>query len=593
MRQQRPQDYQRQQQHQQQNQQQQQEQRQRRGALEVAFDEPSLSDEENFMFAPATLQSESGHSQDTREFTWKGLLSHLGPAFLVSIGYLDPGNWATDIEGGSRFGYQLLWVLLLANFMALLLQVLAARMGIVTRCHLAELCRDEYPRIANLCLWVMAEFAIIATDLTEVLGTAIGINLLFNIPLMAGVVLTALDTFLLLSAQSQGMRRVEQLIFAFLALISVCFISELFMSKPKLTDVATGFFVPRIDTSSLYVAIGIVGATVMPHNFYLHSALVVERVPDRRPTTLRAECRYSLIDTAIALNAALFINCAILIIAAANFWSKGVEVTTLSKAYHLLQNTGFKLGNIEFAPLLFGIALIASGQSSTLCGTLAGQYVMEGFLDLRAPPVIRRLATRLVAIVPALVVISLMGDTGTYQLLIFCQVVLALQLPFAIVPMIRFTDSKRRMQDFQNSKTVSMFAWLAAEIIVCLNIAYVVHILFLGAHSENTWLRLASMIIGGPLFIIVMAFLAWIAMRPEKGGAASVFRVEDHEDANSQDDFELDSLGSPVGQNPGIPSPLLPSDTRSPDAYENDEVDLLERGSVLKKKKSTGISRLS
>lgn len=560
----------------------------RRGALDIAFEDPTPSDEESFMFAPPTLQTETAHSQDTREFSWKGMLAHLGPAFLVSIGYLDPGNWATDIEGGSKFGYKLLWVLILANFMALLLQVLASRMGIVTRCHLAELCRDEYPRVANLCLWGMAEFAIIATDLTEVLGTAIGINLLFHIPLMPGVVLTALDTFLLLGAQNQGMRRVEQVIFGFLAVISLCFIFELFMSKPNLTDIAKGILIPHIDSSNLYVAIGIVGATVMPHNFYLHSALVVERVPDRRPATLRAECRYNLIDTAIALNAALFINCAILIIAAANFWTKGIEVTTLSKAYHLLENTGFKLGNIEFAPLLFGIALIASGQSSTLCGTLAGQYVMEGFLDLRAPPVIRRLITRLIAIVPALIVISLMGDTGTYQLLIFCQVILAMQLPFAIVPMIRFTDSKRRMQDFQNSRTVSICAWLAASIVVCLNIAYVIHMLLQGAKSDNSMLRTASVALGGPVFIIVMAFLGWIAMRPEKGGPGPVFRVEDESDGNSEA-FELDSMGSPVGQSPGIPSPMVPDEPRPNDVFE-DEVDLLERGN-MQKRKSPGITK--
>lgn len=510
------------------------------------------------MFSPPTLQSGPIHTQDTREFTWRGLLHHLGPAFLVSVGYLDPGNWATDIEGGSKFGYKLLWVLISANFIALLLQTLAARMGIVTRCHLAELCRDEYPRVANLLLWIMAELAIIATDLTEVLGTAIGINLLFRIPLFVAVILTALDTFLLLSAQSQGMRRVEQIIFGFLAIISVCFIVELFMSEPSVEEITKGIFLPRIDASSLYVAIGIVGATVMPHNFYLHSALVIERVPDRRPTTLRAECRYNLIDTAIALNAALFINCAILIIAAANFWTKGVVVTTLSEAYHLLQNTGVKIGSVELAPSLFGVALIASGQSSTLCGTLAGQYVMEGFLDLRAPPVIRRLITRLVAMVPALVVISIMGESGTYQLLILCQVILALQLPFAIVPMIRFTNSKRRMQDFQNSRTASTLAWLAASAVVLLNVAYVLHILFQGTSSENGFIRFISLAVGFPVFILLVGFLGWIAFRVEKGGAGPVYRVEDDPDIHSDDGYDLDSLGSPVGPLPGTPSPLPP-----------------------------------
>lgn len=559
---------------------------QRRGALEVAFDEPTASDEESFMFAPPSLQTDHIHNQETREFSWRGLLAHLGPAFLVSVGYLDPGNWATDIEGGSKFGYKLLWVLILSNIMALLLQVLAARMGIVTRCHLAELCRDEYPRTANFCLWIMAELAIIATDLTEVLGTAIGINLLLNIPLMAAVIITVLDTFLLLSAQSQGMRRIENLIFWFLGVISVCFVAELFMSHPNISSIAKGALIPRLDSSSLYIATGIVGATVMPHNFYLHSALVVERVPDRRPATLRAECQYNLIDTAVALNAALFINCAILIISAANFWTKGVEVTTLSKAYHLLQNTGIKIGNIELAPLLFGIALIASGQSSTLCGTLAGQYVMEGFLDLRAPPVIRRLITRLIAIIPALLVISIMGDTGTYQLLIFAQVVLALQLPFAIVPMIRFTNSKRRMQDFQNSHVVSLFAWLSAAIIVALNIAYVMHVLRQGIHSDNDVVRITSALIGGPLFIVVMAFLIWIAIRSEKGGASTVYRIENDIDGQSDDGYDLDSLGSPVGRSPGLPSPLARAESGLNHFPEDDEIDLLERESILHRKQT-------
>lgn len=508
----------------------------------------------------------------------------MGPAFLVSIGYLDPGNWATDIEGGSKFGYKLLWVLILANSMALLLQVLAARMGIVTRCHLAELCREEYPRPATYALWVMAELAIIATDLTEVLGTAIGINLLFGIPLMVGVVLTAFDTFLLLTAQNQGMRRVEKVIFMFLGLISVCFVLELFMSTPSVSGIIEGIFVPRIDSSSLYVATGIVGATVMPHNFYLHSALVIERVPDRNPATLRAECRYNLIDTAVALNAALFINCAILIIAAANFWTRGIQVTTLSKAYHLLENTGFKIGNVELAPLLFGIALIASGQSSTLCGTLAGQYVMEGFLDLRAPPVIRRLVTRLAAIVPALVVISFMGDAGTYQLLIFCQVILSLQLPFAIVPMIRFTSSKRRMHEFRNSKLVSVLAWTAAGVAVSLNIAYVVHVLSQGARSSDLSQKVLSLFIGVPFFTAIMCFLGWIALRTEKGGSGPVYRVEDGGEFGSDDGFELDSLGSPVAASPiQSPVPAAVAQIVSSEEDETENVDILVRNRIRRK----------
>lgn len=564
---------------------------QNRDALEVAFGDPTPSDEESFMFHPPGISPDQPHTQDTREFTWKGLLAHMGPAFLVSIGYLDPGNWATDIEGGSKFGYQLLWVLIVANLMALLLQVLAARMGIVTRCHLAELCRDEYPRAANFVLWAMAELAIIATDLTEVLGTAIGINLIFGIPLMVAVVITALDTFLLLSAQSQGMRRVEQVIFGFLGIIFICFIVELFMSKPNLSQIAEGLLVPRIDSSSLYVATAIVGATVMPHNFYLHSALVIERVADRSPATLRAECRYNLIDTAVALNAALFINCAILIIAAANFWTNGIEVTTLSKAYHLLQNTGIQLGKVELAPLLFGIALIASGQSSTLCGTLAGQYVMEGFLDIRAPPVIRRLITRLVAIVPALVVIAIMGDAGTYKLLIYCQVILSLQLPFAIIPVIRFTSSKRRMQDFANSGVVSIFAWLSAGIAVCLNIAYVVN-LFSGTLKNGTYIqKMLYAVFGIPLFVAVMGFLIWIAFRREKGGSSPVFRIQDGREGEFQDDYDLDSLGSPIGSSRAHPSPLPSSLPFPTDEYvgleDGDVVNSLQKDSIQQRRRTS------
>lgn len=492
---------------------------------------------------------------EPRKFTWRGMLAHLGPAFLVSIGYLDPGNWATDIEGGSRFGYQLLWVLVMANCMALLLQVLAARMGIVTRAHLAELCRQEYPRPATLALWAMAELAIIATDLTEVLGTAIGINLLFGIPLMAAVVLTALDTFLLLAAQSQGMRRIEQIIFGFLGVISLCFIAELFMSNASAAGIAKGVLIPRLGPESLYVATGIVGATVMPHNFYLHSALVIERVPDRHYDTLRSECQYTLIDTAIALNAALFINSAILIIAAAQFWTRGVEVTTLSKAYHLLENTGLKFAHVDLAPVLFGVALIASGQSSTLCGTLAGQYVMEGFLDLSAPPVVRRFITRAVAIVPALIVISFMGDAGTYQLLIMCQVILSMQLPFAVVPMIRFTSSERRMGAFTNTRVVKTLAWASAGIVVCLNIAYIGHVFLQASHSPNAATRICTLVLGIPCFVLLLGFLGWIALREEKGGAGFVYRLEDDIDLD-MDHLELDSLGSPMGSPKGT-TPLF------------------------------------
>lgn len=557
-----------------------------REALDVAFGigEAASSDEEERELhyvlsgahtsasadAPYSLGGHQSHAVDDgvqdgnrREITWKGVLSHLGPAFLVSIGYLDPGNWATDIEGGSRFGYQLLWVLVMANVMALLLQTLAARMGIVTRSHLAELCKDEYPSAAVLVLWLMAELAIIATDLTEVLGTAIGLNLLCRIPLAGAVILTALDTFLLLAAQQYGMRRVEQIMFFFLGVISVCFITELFMSRPSMSQIVKGLFIPKLNAESLYVSIGIIGATVMPHNFYLHSALVIERVPNRHPATLQRECKYTLIDTAVALNAALFINCAILLIAAANFWTRGVQVTTLTKAYHLLENTGASIGKLELAPVLFGIALIASGQSSTLCGTLAGQYVMEGFLEIRAPPLIRRLVTRLVAIVPALVVISVMGDAGTYRLLIFSQVVLSLQLPFAIVPMIRFTSSTKRMHEFANSRWINFSAWLAAGVTISLNVSYVIHSLFSAASSQSLLVRVFALGFCLPVFILLMAFLSWIALKPEKGSNEFAYRLEDD---NLFMDDEMDSVD---GDNEAEShSQLVASDSSKEDIFK-------------------------
>lgn len=482
----------------------------------------------------------------SHDITWKGIISHLGPAFLVSIGYLDPGNWATDIEGGSRFGYSLLWVLILSNLMALLLQVLAARMGIVTKSHLAKLCREEYPRGVNFALWILAELAIIATDLTEVLGTAIGLNLVFKIPLMPGVVLTGLDTFLLLAAQNSSMKKLERLIFAFLAIISMCFIVELFISKPSVPGILKGSFVPSMNLESLYVSLGIIGATVMPHNFYLHSALVIPRVPNREPATLAKECKYTLIDAAIALNAAMFINMAILIVAASSFYSKGIEVKTLQKAYHLLQATGVTVFSVNLAPLLFGIALIASGQSSTLCGTLAGQYVMDGFLNIKFSPIIRRVVTRLVAIVPAIIVIFILGDAGTYRLLIAAQVVLSMQLPFAIVPLIRFTDSPHRMQGFENKTWVSFASWLAAALTVALNISFVIHLVVQGLNSPRVWIKWITGALCLPLFIVLLAFLIWIAARKETV-AIGGYRVEDE---GAFEIGEVDSLGSPVVDTP-------------------------------------------
>jgi manganese transport protein len=442
------------------------------------------------------------------------LWKQLGPAFLVSIGYLDPGNWATDIEAGSRFGYELLWVLALSNAMGVLLQTLASRLGIVTKKHLAEMCRLEYPTWCCRLLWLFAELAIVATDLAEVIGTAIGLNLVFRIPLILGVWITMLDTFILLIVQNYGMRRFEYLIFVFLAIISSCFIMELFFSKPSVPGIFMGF-VPRLRHDSIYIAIGMIGATVMPHNLFLHSKLVQERVVDRHVASLRNQCFYNLVDSVIALNAALFINCSILIVAAASFWDRGIQVTTLQKAHELLRTIDSKFWGIELAPLLFGIALIAAGQSSTLCGTLAGQYVMEGFLDIQVSPLVQRLLSRSLAIVPSCTVIWLFGDQGSYQLLIFSQVVLSLQLPFAIIPVIRFTSSTVKMGEFASSWIVHGMAWLVAALCIALNSLLVLDTWIGAIRSPSPGTRIVGWVLGFPVYIALHGLLAWLALRKE------------------------------------------------------------------------------
>jgi manganese transport protein len=392
------------------------------------------------------------------------LFAFAGPAYLVSVGYMDPGNWATDLEGGARFGYQLLWVLLMSNLIAVLLQTLSARMGIVTGRDLAQSCRDNYPKPVAYVLWVLCEVAIAACDLAEVLGTAIGINLLFHVPLLYAVVITALDTLLFLVIQHFGIRKMEAFILVFIATIGLSFAVELFLSRPEWTGVASGL-VPHLSAESLYVAVGILGATVMPHNLYLHSALVQTRRVDQTEEGRRVACRYNLIDTAVALNAAFFVNAAILVVAAAVFFRNGVVVTEIQQAHQLLS----PLLGTALASTLFAVSLIAAGQSSTLTGTLAGQIVMEGFIHFKIRPVLRRLITRLLAIVPAVIVIAVKGERGSYDLLIFSQVVLSLQLPFAVVPLIRFTSDRSIMGVFANRRWVQALAWAAAAVIIALN----------------------------------------------------------------------------------------------------------------------------
>lgn len=392
------------------------------------------------------------------------ILAFAGPAYLVSVGYMDPGNWATDLEGGARFGYTLIWVLLMSNLMAVLLQTLAARLGIVTGRDLAQACRDSYPRSVSMMLWGLGEIAIAACDLAEVLGTAIGLNLLVGIPLLWGVILTGLDTMLFLAIQHLGIRKMEAFVLSLVTVIGACFFIEVFFSKPAWSEIMRGF-TPVLSRESLFIAIGILGATVMPHNLYLHSALVQTRDFEQTEEGKKSACRLNFIDTALALNAAFFVNAAILIVAAAVFHAHGIVVTEIQQAHQLLS----PLVGTALASTLFAVALISSGQSSTITGTLAGQIVMEGFVHLKIRPVIRRIITRLLAIVPAVLVIILEGDRGTYPLLILSQVVLSLQLPFAVVPLIRFTADKQKMGSFANPRWVNVLAWVAAFFIIALN----------------------------------------------------------------------------------------------------------------------------
>lgn len=398
---------------------------------------------------------------------WRRVVAFLGPAYLISVGYMDPGNWATDIAGGSAFGYSLIWVLLMSNLMALLLQSLSARLGIVQGQDLAQCNRHYYPKSINFILYVLAELAIAACDLAEVLGMAIGLNLLLGIPLLIGVSISVLDTILLLFLQRLGIRKLEAFIIALVAVIGLCFFAEMLYVKPDPSEIVKGFVPGLPDKSALYIAIGIIGATVMPHNLYLHSALVQTRITgtDRR-SILRA-IKFNILDSALALNLAFFVNAAILVLAAAVFYKAGLhEVASMEEAHQLLAPM---LGN-RWSSHLFAIALIAAGQSSTITGTLAGQIVMEGYLSLRINPIVRRLITRLLAVVPAVIVIIIMGESEVNAMLIFSQVILSMQLAFAIIPLIHFVSDKKRMGDFAIGKITKTLSWLCAGVIVGLNL---------------------------------------------------------------------------------------------------------------------------
>ncbi len=441
---------------------------------------------------------------------WRRLLAFLGPAYLVSVGYMDPGNWATDLAGGSRFGYALLWVLLMSNLIALLLQSLSARLGVVAHRDLAQASRELYPRAINLFLYVLAEIAIAACDLAEVVGMAIGLQLLFGLPLVWGVAVSVLDAFLLLWLMHWGIRKLEAFIIGLIVVIGGTFLIQMILAKPVLSEVAVGFIPTIPGPEALFIAIGIIGATVMPHNLYLHSALVQTRKITQTPQGIRQAIRFNIIDSAIALNLALFVNAAILILAAAVFYKNGYNgVSEIQDAHRLLEPL---LGK-SYAPALFAIALIAAGQSSTVTGTLAGQIVMEGYLHLRIAAWLRRLITRLLAVVPAILVITILGESATGNMLVLSQVILSMQLGFAVIPLLHYVSDKKRMGEFAIGFWAKLGGWLSAGIIVSLNIRLVWDQVshWLAVAGDNVW-AIQWLVI--PALLITAATLGYITLRP-------------------------------------------------------------------------------
>ncbi|TAN15024.1 MAG: iron/manganese transporter [Chitinophagaceae bacterium] len=401
---------------------------------------------------------------------WRKILAFTGPAYLVSVGYMDPGNWATDLAGGSKYGYTLIWVLLMSNLMAILLQGMSARLGIVRRRDLAQANREAYPPFVNFVLYLLAEIAITACDLAEVLGMAIGIQLLTGLPLIFGICVTVLDTFIILFLQQYGMRKMEAFIISLIAVISISMLWELLYAKPHIGSVMTGFIPMLPDSDALYIAVGIIGATVMPHNLYLHSSLVQTRKFNHDEAGIRQALKMNRIDNMVALNLAFLVNAAILVLAASVFFIHGhTEVADIRDAQKLLAPL---LGN-TLAPIIFSVALIAAGQSSTITGTIAGQIVMEGYLRLRITPWLRRLITRLLAIIPAVLVISIAGESEIQNLLVFSQVLLSLQLGFAIIPLIHFVSDRKAMGKYSIKFGTKTLAWIVAAVLIYLNIKMV------------------------------------------------------------------------------------------------------------------------
>lgn len=432
-----------------------------------------------------------------------------GPAYMVSVGYMDPGNWATDIEGGSKFGYSLLWVLVMSNIIALLLQSHSARLGIVAGQDLAQASREKYSKFINLFLYVLAEIAIAACDLAEVIGMAIGLQLLFHIPLVAGVCITVLDTFLLLLLLNFGIRKLEAFIIFLIVLIGGSFLIEMFLVQPSLSGIASGLIPTIKNKEALMIAVGIIGATVMPHNLYLHSSLVQTRKFERNEIETKKAIKYNVIDSAIALNAALFVNAAILILAATAFHKNGLtEIKDITQAHSLLS----ELLGTTLAPILFAIALIAAGQSSTLTGTLAGQIIMEGYLNLTIKPWLRRLITRSIAIIPALIILTAYGESKIGELLVFSQVILGLQLGFAVVPLIHFVSDKNIMGKFVIRTWAKILSWVSIFTILALSSSYLYQKFIDGLNTPNLKYWLIFLVI--PISIICGLILIYLIFEP-------------------------------------------------------------------------------
>ena len=441
---------------------------------------------------------------------WRRWLAITGPALMAAVGYMDPGNWATDIAGGSRYNYTLIWVLLMSNLMAILLQSLAARLGIVSRRDLAQVCHEEYPPIINIPLYILAEIAITATDLAEVLGSAIALQLLFGLPLIYGVILTAFDTILLLFLSHLGIRKLESVVVALVGTIGIAFLIEIFLGQPDWGGILRGFVPSMPDATALYISIGILGATVMPHNLYLHSSLVQTRKIGRKHEEIKESIRWNNIDTTVSLNLAFFVNAAILVMAASVFYRNGYyQIAEIQDAHRMLQ----PLVGAAIAPIAFAIALLASGQSSTITGTLAGQIVMEGYLNLRIRPWLRRLITRTLAVIPAVAVIAYYGENSTSAMLVLSQVILSLQLPFAIVPLIQAVVDKRRMGEFSIRPWLQALAWIVAGVILVLNVKLIVDQIatWLTQAGNRAWILEVTVI---PLSVALGLLLIYVTLQP-------------------------------------------------------------------------------